>query len=331
MIEVYCQHCGHHLKILDQYAGQTGTCKNCGKKILVPAAGFEPDPIPAPTQKAKDVPYKWIGATAVVVVVLALGVYAFIGKDSPAPLPAANSIAAAAPEAERTTPSAKPQDRPTSEVANTLSPPNPNFPAFTPGKNYISLATDTQSTFTLSPEDLSFHTGERREFFAGLPNIREVPGFSFAFETLDAFDFNDETFHILRFTIRGQAPIDFYAIMRDDGFYFYHYVDDDAPRFFIEYPLKPGMRWSHEVYRSGDGRGTPERQIVTQHYYADAEETIKTPAGTYQCVRVLMGDNPPLHDGSNVYANWYSKGFGGLVQVRLSDGVVHTMKTVSKP
>ena len=328
MIELYCQHCGHPLKIPDQYAGRTGTCKNCGKKILVPVEGFEPDPVSAPTQKAKDIPYKWIGAAAAITVVLAIGAYAFLGKDSAAPPQVAKS-ASTSPAVD--TPKITPQDPPTSNIAENLSPPSPNFPDFTEGRKYVSLAVDTQSAFTLNPEDMSFNIGERREFFAGLGNIRERPGFSFAFETVDALDFGGETFHTLRFFRRGQAYIDFYTIMRNDGFYFYHYLDDDAPRFFIEFPLKPGMRWSHDIYRDGDGRGTPERQTVTQHYYADAEETIKTPAGAFTCIRELMGDTPPQHDGPDVYANWYAKGFGGNVQVRLADGTVHMMKSVIKP
>ena len=87
MIELYCQHCGHHLKILDKYAGQSGTCKNCGKSILVPAVGFEPDPTPAPVQKTNDIPYKWIGATAAVVALLALGIGAYLKKDGAALTP----------------------------------------------------------------------------------------------------------------------------------------------------------------------------------------------------------------------------------------------------
>lgn len=600
MIELYCQHCGHPLKIPDQYAGRTGTCKNCGKKILVPVEGFEPDPVSARTQKAKDIPYKWIAAAAAITVVLAVGIFMFVSRD--ASVPAASSPEAPtarrviefpsdrvvgelrlrdigdpwwgtpigeargpfaipdhqevgvsvnrhhapdlsflrdiAPDAlsflmiarpgiddrqlkniehltglksilagnspitddglrsfsalkqlevlriaqtnitdeglarlsglERLTtlslartkvthrgirairslqnittfhlsPSAltrpmvdalkefpnlshltietdyvpydgftvdpsldldpevptspasilllkdlphlrdlllrgtlnddslipalsklrflevisfdktsvspgarnqlrralpnctiMPQDPLAANIAENLSPPSPNFPDFTGGKKYVSLAVDTQSAFTLNPEDMSFNIGERREFFAGLGNIRERPGFSFAFETVDALDFGGETFHTLRF-ILPHSYIDFYTIMRDDGFYFYHYLDDDAPRFFIEFPLKPGMRWSHDIYRDGEGRGTPERQTVTQHYYADAEETIRTPAGTFTCIRVLMGDTPPQHDGPDVYANWYAKGFGGNVQVRLADGTVHMMKSVIKP
>ena len=90
MIDLYCQHCGHPLKIPDKYAGQSGTCKNCGKQILVPAVGFEPGPTPAPTQKTKDIPYKWIGATAAVMAVLAIGVYAMLSAGESTPPPAAN-------------------------------------------------------------------------------------------------------------------------------------------------------------------------------------------------------------------------------------------------
>ena len=90
MIELYCQHCGHHLKIPDKYAGQSGTCKNCGKQIVVPVVGFEPDPAPAPIQKTKDIPYKWIGATAAVMALLAIGIYSFVSRDD-TPLPPATS------------------------------------------------------------------------------------------------------------------------------------------------------------------------------------------------------------------------------------------------
>lgn len=85
MIELCCQHCGHHLKIPDKHAGQSGTCKNCGKQIVVPAVGFEPAPTPASTQKRKDIPYKWIGATAGIVAVLAVGAFLLFGRDGAAP------------------------------------------------------------------------------------------------------------------------------------------------------------------------------------------------------------------------------------------------------
>lgn len=95
MIELYCQHCGHRLKIPDQYAGQTGTCKNCGKKILVPAVGFEPDVPTAPTGNTKEIPYKWMGATAAVVALLAIGAYAILGRSPAAPTQPAIQAAAA--------------------------------------------------------------------------------------------------------------------------------------------------------------------------------------------------------------------------------------------
>ena len=101
MIELYCQHCGHPLKIPDQYAGQSGTCKNCGKKILVPAVGLEPDPAPAPAEKAKDIPYKWIGATAAVMALLAIGIYSFVSRDTSSVTPSSDVAAAKSPEASK--------------------------------------------------------------------------------------------------------------------------------------------------------------------------------------------------------------------------------------
>lgn len=218
-------------------------------------------------------------------------------------------------------------------MAENASPPSPNFPDFTPGKTYVSLAVDPQSGFTLNPKDISFDSGVRAEFVSGLPNIREKVGFGISWKTMDPFDLNGDTFHTLKYVGGWNTAGGFneYAVMRNDGYYFYHYSDDAAPRFFIKFPLKPGMRWSHDVYHERKGKGTPERQTATQHYYADAEETIQTPAGTFQCVRVLMGPNPELFNGPNVITHWYAKGFGGFVQVRIPDGRVYIMKAVSRP
>jgi len=44
MIEINCPHCGHQLRIDEQFSGKTGTCKSCKKRITVPS-GFEPDPV----------------------------------------------------------------------------------------------------------------------------------------------------------------------------------------------------------------------------------------------------------------------------------------------
>jgi len=41
MIELDCPHCGKHLSIAEQYAGQTGSCQGCGGAITVPG-GFVP-------------------------------------------------------------------------------------------------------------------------------------------------------------------------------------------------------------------------------------------------------------------------------------------------
>jgi len=39
MIEMNCPHCGHLLRIPDQYAGQKGGCKHCKGLFQVPMAG----------------------------------------------------------------------------------------------------------------------------------------------------------------------------------------------------------------------------------------------------------------------------------------------------
>lgn len=46
MIEYNCPHCNNLLKINQKYAGQSGQCKQCGKKITVPGAvtGIETSP-----------------------------------------------------------------------------------------------------------------------------------------------------------------------------------------------------------------------------------------------------------------------------------------------
>lgn len=330
MIELYCQHCGHHLKIPDKYAGQSGKCKNCGKQIVVPSVGFEPDPTPAPTGKAKDIPYKLIGATAGIMAILALGAYTFFQKDSESPSQSKN-VASTSPAVETRT--IAPQDSPTSNIAENLSPPSPNFPDFTEGKAYVSRAVDTDSAFTLKPEDISFELGVRREFVQGLGQLREKSGFSVAWETMDTFDSHGDTFYTVR-QIPGENTSgghEVFSVMRNDGLYVYHHSDDEAPRYFIKFPLTPGMRWSHAIYQFRKGQGPSEREIVTQHYYADTEETIKTPAGTFKCVRVLMGPDPELSDGPDVITFWYAKGFGSFVQVRIPDGQVYIMKAVTSP
>lgn len=76
-IELYCQHCGQRMEIADQYAGESGTCKYCGKEVLVPEGGVDADSASPPTQNTKDIPYKWIGVTAAVVAVIAIGIYTF--------------------------------------------------------------------------------------------------------------------------------------------------------------------------------------------------------------------------------------------------------------
>jgi len=71
------------MEIADQYAGQTGKCKKCGKPIVVPASG----PVSAfkqvPQAQTAAVPYKWIAATAAIIVVLALGIYILVSRDTP--------------------------------------------------------------------------------------------------------------------------------------------------------------------------------------------------------------------------------------------------------
>lgn len=46
MISIKCPHCGNTLNIPDQYAGQTGKCKECGNQIIVPIP-CQPPPAPA--------------------------------------------------------------------------------------------------------------------------------------------------------------------------------------------------------------------------------------------------------------------------------------------
>ena len=85
MIELYCQHCGQRMEIADQYSGQTGKCKSCGKQVLVPAA----EPVSAikqvPQAQIAPVPYKWFGAVAGLAAFLAVGAYILFKPDAPAP------------------------------------------------------------------------------------------------------------------------------------------------------------------------------------------------------------------------------------------------------
>lgn len=331
MIDLYCQHCGHHLKISDKHAGQSGTCKNCGKQIAVPSVGFEPDPTPgAPSGGTNNIPYKWIGGTAAIVAVLALGTYLVLAKDSEAP--SQSGYTASTSEAVEA-PTVTPPDPPASNTAESGSPPSPAFPPFTEGKAYLSRAVDFGSTFTLTPEDMLFTIGLRREFVNGLSHIRNKYGFTVAWEATDAFVSHGDTFRTVR-QIPGENTSggeEVFSVMRDDGYYVYFHLDDKAPRYFMKFPLKPGMRWSHDVYHFRKGQGPSERESVTQFYYADAEETIKTPAGTFRCVRVLAGPSSELSDGPNVITHWYTKGFGGFVQVRIPDGRVFILKKTINP
>lgn len=109
-IEIYCQHCGHHLKIADQYAGQTGACKNCGKQIVVPAAASPPvsafKPVVQPQSTA--IPYKWIGASVAVTTILALGIYILVSRDVPAPVTSSRDASAPEETISRSPEAAKP-------------------------------------------------------------------------------------------------------------------------------------------------------------------------------------------------------------------------------
>ena len=48
-----CPHCGQHLSVESQYAGQSAPCPSCNKSIVIPAAPIEPPPLlsasPTPT------------------------------------------------------------------------------------------------------------------------------------------------------------------------------------------------------------------------------------------------------------------------------------------
>ncbi len=47
-IQFQCPHCGNQMSLADQYAGQTGPCKQCGQTITIPgAAGGVPMQGPA--------------------------------------------------------------------------------------------------------------------------------------------------------------------------------------------------------------------------------------------------------------------------------------------
>lgn len=85
MIELYCHHCGQRMEIADQYTGQTGTCKNCGEKIAVPARPSKVKAPPSTARSATAIPYLWFAGTAIVVIVLALGIYMLVSADTSPP------------------------------------------------------------------------------------------------------------------------------------------------------------------------------------------------------------------------------------------------------
>ena len=58
-----CPHCGTSTNVADQFAGQTGPCKNCGNKVTVPYPAGAP---PAPPQKSSS-------TNVVLIVVVVMG------------------------------------------------------------------------------------------------------------------------------------------------------------------------------------------------------------------------------------------------------------------
>lgn len=81
-IELYCQHCGQHMQIDDQYAGQMGTCRKCGGKITVPQLAGDL-PIEEPAKSDKRNPWLPLSIGGIVVLLLAGGFALFVGKGSP--------------------------------------------------------------------------------------------------------------------------------------------------------------------------------------------------------------------------------------------------------
>lgn len=55
-MEMNCPHCGHLLRISDQYAGQHGGCKYCRGRFQVPLAPPVPPPVPPPASFAGPKP-----------------------------------------------------------------------------------------------------------------------------------------------------------------------------------------------------------------------------------------------------------------------------------
>jgi len=94
-IEIYCQNCGQRMEIPDQFAGQTGKCKNCGNPIAVPAQQPQSAFKQVPQQQSSAIPYKWIAGGALGMTVLAIGIYALVlrGGTSDSPAQTASSRA----------------------------------------------------------------------------------------------------------------------------------------------------------------------------------------------------------------------------------------------
>ena len=86
-LEIQCPHCGEHLSIAGQYAGQPGACKKCGGKFTVPlpqAAMQAPPTAKLVAQSASGPPWLLITGGLAVVVAIAIGAFVFI-SDSEEP------------------------------------------------------------------------------------------------------------------------------------------------------------------------------------------------------------------------------------------------------
>lgn len=80
MIEIYCQHCGHPLKIPNEFAGRAGTCNHCNRAIAVPAAPVDAV-ASAPVDRGRLIAFV-SGIIVISGALSALGAIAFLNRDA---------------------------------------------------------------------------------------------------------------------------------------------------------------------------------------------------------------------------------------------------------
>lgn len=94
------------------------------------------------------------------------------------------------------------------------------------------------------------------------------------------------------------------------------------------WPLWSGKRWKAEVALIAPGEA-PRR--IALHYECDARETIRVPAGTFECFRIWRrsGAAGSERGAETVSVHWYAPAVGHFVK-RLENGVLLELEAVQK-